>query len=100
VGDLAAGVEGYEALVVGARERKRGASRSSAAGVKFSWPKNAMERSSSRVGGLDISASSKDFAEEKAGLEIDVLYIGLCKMTDKGLGSQKRFAGMKSWVVI
>lgn len=97
---MAAGVEGYGALVVGARERNRGACRSSAEGVKFSWPKNAMERSSSRVGGLDISASSKNFADGRAGLEIDVLYVGLCKMTDKGLGSQERPAGMRSWVVI
>ncbi len=56
--------------------------------MKFSWPKNAMERSSSRVDGLDISAKSKDFAEGRMGLEINVPYVGLCKMTDKGLGSQ------------
>jgi len=45
------GVEGYEALVVGARERKVEGRRSSAAGTKFSWPENARESISARVGG-------------------------------------------------
>jgi len=44
-------VEGYEALVVGARERKVEGRRSSAAGMKFSWPENARESISARVGG-------------------------------------------------
>jgi hypothetical protein len=51
------GVEGYEALVVGARERNVEGRRSSAAGTKFSWFENARESISGRGGDAILFAA-------------------------------------------
>jgi hypothetical protein len=92
------GVEGYEALVVGARERKEEGRPSSTAGTKFSWPENARESISARVGGDAILFAVRQ-SVQRGLLTADIA----CRRSfeieymNKGLRSQKRPGGMTTF---
>ena len=92
------GVEGYEALVVGARERNVEGRRSSAAGTKFSWPENARESTSARVGGDAILfAVRQSVPRGMLTADIACRRVLMLKYMNKGLRSQKRSEGMTTF---